>query len=103
MSFATIGLLCLWASSTLALNISAKGVVTQDSESFVLELDTATQVATRLVAKASASGGQDDFNFLLPVQGRESDGFLVSARKASTIIVCPRTVLTSAIFFAGSG
>ncbi|CAO1621662.1 unnamed protein product [Sympodiomycopsis kandeliae] len=71
-----LSLFSLWATSALALNISANGLVTHDTQSFLLELDNSTQIATRLLAKASATGAQQDFNYLLPVQGRESDGFL---------------------------
>lgn len=58
--------------------IGSSGFTQYDSPAFTLELDNATQVATRLIAKSGLDAGSEDFNFLISPQNRSTDGFWVS-------------------------
>ena len=71
---------CLVAAAVAyaANPIGSKGYYNITTTGFVLELDTANQVASRLIANPGQNAGGSPFNFLLPVANRSDNGYYVS-------------------------
>lgn len=67
--------------------IGSQGYTTINTDGFVLELDVANQVATRLTTTRTANSGNTDFNFLLPAGTRTADGNYV---RSSPLLSLPR-------------